>query len=109
MIRKLIYTTNAAENFHRQLRKVTKTKGAFVSEGALMKMLYLSTMRVSEKWTQLGLNPDSGLYTKYYALPLLKIISRPSEGCIAPFAFFSGLSPISRDTTPLLGARAVPS
>ena len=52
MIRKLIYTTNAAENFHRQLRKVTKTKGAFVSEGALMKILYLTTMRVSEKWTQ---------------------------------------------------------
>jgi len=51
LIRKLIYTTNAAENFHRQLRKVTKTKGAFVSEGALMKMLYLTTMRVSEKWT----------------------------------------------------------
>lgn len=52
LIRKLIYTTNAAENFHRQLRKVTKTKGSFVSEGALMKMLYLTTMRVSEKWTQ---------------------------------------------------------
>lgn len=47
LIRKLIYTTNAMENFHRQLRKVTKTKGAFVSEGALMKMRYLTTMRVS--------------------------------------------------------------
>ena len=52
LIRKLIYTTNAVENFHRQLRKVTKTKSAFVSEGALMKMLYLTTMRVIEKWTQ---------------------------------------------------------
>ncbi len=28
-IRKLIYTTNAIEGFHRQVRKVTKTKGAF--------------------------------------------------------------------------------
>ncbi len=45
-------TTNAVENFHRQLRKVTKTKSAFVSEGALMKILYLTTMRVIEKWTQ---------------------------------------------------------
>jgi len=52
LIRKLIYTTNAVENFHRQLRKVTKTKSAFVSEGALMKILYLTTMRVIEKWTQ---------------------------------------------------------
>jgi transposase-like protein len=34
-IRKLIYTTNAIENFNRQLRKVTKTKSAFVSDDAL--------------------------------------------------------------------------
>ena len=52
LIRKLIYTTNAVENFHRQLRKVTKTKSAFVSEGALMKILYLTTVRIIEKWTQ---------------------------------------------------------
>ncbi|NLD05248.1 MAG: IS256 family transposase [Synergistaceae bacterium] len=51
-IRKMIYTTNSIENFNRQLRKVTKTKGAFVSEDALMKILYLVTMRVTEKWTQ---------------------------------------------------------
>ena len=51
LIRKLIYTTNAVENFHRQLRRVTKTKSAFVSEGALMKILYLTTMRIIEKWT----------------------------------------------------------
>ena len=50
-IRKLIYTTNAIENFNRQLRKVTKTKSAFVSDDALMKMLYLATMRIIEKWT----------------------------------------------------------
>lgn len=31
-IRKLIYTTNAIENFNRQLRKVTKTKSAFISD-----------------------------------------------------------------------------
>ncbi len=29
IIRKLIYTTNTIEGFHRQIRKVTKTKGAF--------------------------------------------------------------------------------
>lgn len=50
-IRKLIYTTNAIENFNRQLRKVTKTKSAFVSEDAAMKLLYLTTMKVMEKWT----------------------------------------------------------
>ena len=50
-IRKLIYTTNAIENFNRQLRKVTKTKSAFVSDDALMKLLYLATMQIVEKWT----------------------------------------------------------
>lgn len=50
-IRKLIYTTNAIENFNRQLRKVTKTKSAFVSDDALMKLLYLTTMYIVEKWT----------------------------------------------------------
>jgi transposase-like protein len=50
-IRTLIYTTNAIENFNRQLRKVTKTKSAFVSDDALMKMLYLATMGITEKWT----------------------------------------------------------
>lgn len=50
-IRKLIYTTNAIENFNRQLRKVTKTKSAFVSDDALMKILYLTTMSIVDKWT----------------------------------------------------------
>lgn len=49
-IRKVIYTTNALENFNRQLRKVTKTKSAFVSDTAVMKILYLTTMNVIEKW-----------------------------------------------------------
>ena len=50
-IRKLIYTTNAIENFNRQLRKVTKTKSAFVSDDALIKILYLTTMNIVDKWT----------------------------------------------------------
>jgi transposase-like protein len=50
-VRRIIYTTNAIENFNRQLRKVTKTKSAFVSDDALLKQLYLITMRVIEKWT----------------------------------------------------------
>lgn len=51
-IRKLIYTTNAVEGFHRQVRKVTKTKGAFTSDMALMKLIYLATENISKKWTQ---------------------------------------------------------
>ena len=51
-IRTLIYTTNAIENFNRQLRKVTKTKSAFVSDDALMKILYLATLNITERWTK---------------------------------------------------------
>jgi putative transposase len=50
-IRRIIYTTNAIENFNRQLRKATKTKGAFVSDDALMKQLYLTTIQITGKWT----------------------------------------------------------
>ena len=50
-IRKVIYTTNTVEGFHRQVRKVTKTKGAFTSDNALMKLVYLVVLSISEKWT----------------------------------------------------------
>ena len=50
-IRKLIYTTNAVEGYHRQIRKVTKTKGAFTSDMALLKLVYLVTKNIEKKWT----------------------------------------------------------
>lgn len=49
-IRRVIYTTNMIEAFHRQVRKVTKTKGAFTSDTALLKLIYLATMNLVEKW-----------------------------------------------------------
>ena len=51
-IRKLIYTTNAIEGFHRQVRKFTKTKGAFTSEMALFKLVYCACQKIAEKWNQ---------------------------------------------------------
>ena len=50
-LRKIIYTTNSAESYHRQLRKVTKSKSIFPNDRALIKMLYLATMDVTDKWT----------------------------------------------------------
>ncbi len=50
-IRKVIYTTNTVEGFHRQVRKVTKTKGAFTSDTALLKLVYLVVQRLTDKWT----------------------------------------------------------
>lgn len=51
-IRKLIYTTNTIEGYHRQIRKVTKTKGAFTSDMALLKLVYLASRNIEKKWTQ---------------------------------------------------------
>lgn len=51
-IRKLIYTTNTIEGYHRHIRKVTKTKGAFTSDMALLKLVYLSAKNAEKKWTQ---------------------------------------------------------
>lgn len=51
-IRRLIYTTNAIEGFHRQVRKVTKNKTAFTSDMALLKLIYLAQRNISKKWTQ---------------------------------------------------------
>lgn len=45
-----MYTTNIIEGFHRQLRKVTKSKTIFPSDEALEKMLYLVSMNVLKKW-----------------------------------------------------------
>lgn len=50
-IRKMIYTTNTIEGFHRQVRKVTKTKGAFPSDMALLKLIYLAYVNIRKKWT----------------------------------------------------------
>lgn len=51
MIRRMIYTTNAVEGFHRQVRKYTKSKGAFTSESALVKILYCAYQQIKKKWT----------------------------------------------------------
>jgi transposase-like protein len=51
-IRRIIYTTNTIEGFHRQVRKVTKNKGVFPSDDALLKLVYLAHRNISKKWTQ---------------------------------------------------------
>jgi len=50
-IRRLIYTTNPIESLNRRIRKVTKTKGSFPTDDAVLKIIYLVIMDCSEKWT----------------------------------------------------------
>jgi len=51
-LRRIIYTTNIVEGFHRQVRKYTKNKGAFTSENALVKLIYCACQKILEKWYQ---------------------------------------------------------
>lgn len=49
-IRSLIYTTNAIESLHMQLRKVTKNRGHFPNDEAAIKLLYLALKNIDKKW-----------------------------------------------------------
>ena len=50
-IRRLIYTTNSVEGYHRQLRKVTKSKSVFPTPEAARKLLFLANRDILKKWT----------------------------------------------------------
>lgn len=49
-LRKITYTTNAIENLNREIRRVTKTKGGWANEKALLIQLYLSLDRKKKSW-----------------------------------------------------------
>jgi transposase-like protein len=51
-LRRMIYTTNPVENLHRIIRKVIKSKGAWISERALTKQLYLALMQNQKSWNR---------------------------------------------------------
>ena len=50
-IRRAIYTTNVIESLNYSLRKITKTRAAFPTEDAALKLLFLGLQNVSKKWT----------------------------------------------------------
>ena len=50
-IRKVIYTTNAIESVNMSLRKITKNRGSFPSDEALLKLFYLALRNIAKKWT----------------------------------------------------------
>jgi transposase-like protein len=49
-IRRLLYTTNAIESLHMQLRKIIKTRGHFPTDEAALKLLYLAIRNIVHKW-----------------------------------------------------------
>ena len=47
-IRRVIYTTDSIEAVHCQFRKLTKTKGGFLNENSVLKLLYLGIQNASK-------------------------------------------------------------
>jgi putative transposase len=50
-IRRAVYTTNVIESLNYSLRKITKTRAAFPTEEAAIKLLYLGLQNAAKKWT----------------------------------------------------------
>ena len=50
-IRRVIYTTNALESVHAQLRKIIKTRGHFPTDEAATKLLWLALRNITRRWT----------------------------------------------------------
>lgn len=48
-VRKLLYTTNSIESLNYQLRKVTKTRGHFPTDDAVVKLLWLAIINIEDK------------------------------------------------------------
>ena len=47
----IIYTTNAVESYHRMVRKFTKSKAVFPTDDSIRKVIYMSVVEISKKWT----------------------------------------------------------
>ncbi|WP_373082389.1 IS256 family transposase [Fusobacterium animalis] len=51
-VRKVIYTTNAIESLNSTYKKLNRQRTVYPSDKALLKVLYLSTMEATKKWSQ---------------------------------------------------------
>ncbi|TNF74473.1 MAG: IS256 family transposase [Acidobacteria bacterium] len=49
-VRRIIYTTNAIESLHSQVRKAIRNKGHFPSDEAATKLIYLALKNIMVKW-----------------------------------------------------------
>ena len=74
-VRKLIYTTNAIESLHSQLRKIIKTRGHFPNDDAATKLIWLALRNISanhgrsvREWRE-AMNQFAILYEERFTEP----------------------------------------
>jgi putative transposase len=53
-VRRLIYTTNALESVHAQLRKIIKTRGHFPNDDAATNLIWLALRNIPAKWERMS-------------------------------------------------------
>jgi len=51
-VRRVIYTTNAIESLHMQLRKIIKSRGHFPSDEAATKLIWLALRNITNDWSR---------------------------------------------------------
>ena len=51
-VRRILYTTNALESVHAQLRKIIKTRGHFPNDEAAAKLIWLALRNITAKWAR---------------------------------------------------------
>ena len=49
-VRKILYTTNAIESLHSQVRKAVRNKGHFPSDEPATKLIFLALRNIIAKW-----------------------------------------------------------
>jgi putative transposase len=73
-VRRLIYTTNALESVHAQLRKIIKTRGQFPNDDAATKLIWLALRNITAKWAR----------TSHYWRPAMNQFAILYEGRFSP-------------------------
>lgn len=61
-VRTLIYTTNPIESLNAIIKQKTKSKGSFPTQGSALKMVYLATQQIQEKWQKTRIRNWSEIY-----------------------------------------------
>lgn len=64
-IRKMIYTTNPIENLNSVFRKYTKTKRVFPSDDSLLKILFLASQNIMNKWSKSRVSNWSNILNEF--------------------------------------------
>src|SRR5215471_7025064 len=73
-VRRLLYTTNALESVHAQLRKIIKTRGHFPTDEAATKLIWLALRNITAKWERVA----------YYWRPAMNQFAILYEGRFSP-------------------------